>query len=96
MPLDKDDLAAISNAVAEKMGSSMHTQFDQFKESLENAHKSQAENLGRMDVIFTKLLKKQEDFEEKSDTKFSKLESNLTDRQDNSEHENIAKFCDIQ
>jgi hypothetical protein len=96
MPLDKDDLAAISNAVAEKMGSSMQTQFDQFKESMENAHKSQAENLGRMDEIFTSLLKKQESFEEKSDKKFSELENTLTDRQDNSERENNEKFCDIQ
>jgi hypothetical protein len=101
MPLDSDDLAALSKALAdsvsEKVSNSLGNSLGSQINNLEQMNKTQAENLQvSVDGILGKLLKVHEAFEVKTDERFKTMEEAFSKRQDVAEKKNEDQFCDIQ
>ena len=98
MPLDSDDLAALSKAltdsVSEKVTERVSISLGSQINNLEQMNKTQAENLQvSVDGILGKLLKVHEAFEVKTDERFKTMEEVFSKRQDVAEKKNEDKFC---
>ena len=89
MPLDKETLDALTKALSEGVNESMRESMDKFS-------RSQADSLrDGLDDIRITMLKAQDAFEVKTDSKIDSLGEAMFKRQDVSDQENAAKFADL-